>query len=109
MFPISRPRPRPPSPGQPRADDRRIRVHDPEAHGAFTAAATALFAQSDGEFVVRARECETLEGETPDVVVVQRFPDAASAQAFYDSPGHQQALKSAGGAFTREVVIVEGA
>ena len=37
-------------------------------------------------------------------------PDAhaASAQAFYDSPGHQQALASTGGAFTREVVIVEG-
>lgn len=86
----------------------RTKVEDLEAHSAFAEAATALLAQSDGEFVVRARECETLEGETPDVVVVQRFPDAASARAFYDSPGHQQALKSAGGAFTREVVIVEG-
>lgn len=87
----------------------RTKVRDPEAHSAFAEAATALFAQSDGEFVVRARECTTLEGEAPDVVVVQRFPDAASAQAFYDSPGHQQALKAAAGAFTREVVIVEGA
>ena len=87
----------------------RTKVHDPEAHSAFAEAATALLAQSDGEFVVRARECATLEGEAPDIVVVQRFPDAASARAFYDSSGHQQALKDAGGAFTREVVIVEGA
>ncbi|WP_419937012.1 DUF1330 domain-containing protein [Candidatus Palauibacter sp.] len=86
----------------------RTKVQDPEAHSAFAEAATALLAQSDGEFVVRARECATLEGEAPDVVVVQRFPDAASARAFYDSAEHQQALKGAGGAFTREVVIVEG-
>lgn len=86
----------------------RTKVRDSEAHGEFAATATALFAQSDGEFVVRARECVTLEGETPDVVVVQRFPDAASARAFYDSPEHQQALKRAAGAFTREVVIVDG-
>ncbi|WP_420617261.1 DUF1330 domain-containing protein [Candidatus Palauibacter sp.] len=86
----------------------RTKVQDPEAHAAFAEAATALLEKSDGEFVVRARECATLEGETPDVVVVQRFPDAASAQAFYDSPGHQQALAAAADAFTREVVIVEG-
>ena len=86
----------------------RTKVQDPAAHGVFAATATALFAQSDGEFIVRARECAALEGEQPDVVVVQRFPDAASAQAFYDSPDHQRALKLAAGAFTREVVIVEG-
>ena len=86
----------------------RTKVQDPEAHGAFAATARALFERSDGEILVRARECVTLEGEAPDVVVVQRFPDVASAQAFYDSPGHQEALKLAAGAFTREVVIVEG-
>ena len=63
--------------------------------------------QSDGEFLVRARECVTLEGEEPDVVVVQRFPDAASAQAFCDSPEHQEGLKLRW-SFNREVAIVEG-
>lgn len=85
----------------------RTKVQDPEAHGAFAPTPTALFAQSDGEFLVRARECVTLEGEEPDVVV-QRFPDAASPQAFYDSPEHQEALTLAAGASTREIVIVEG-
>ena len=86
----------------------RTKVQDPEAHRAFVETAIALFAQSDGEYLVRAGECVTLEGGEPDFVVVQRFPDAASARAFYDSPGHREARKLAGEAFTREVVIVEG-
>lgn len=40
----------------------RTKVQDPEAHGAFAETATALFGKSDGEFLVRARECVRLEG-----------------------------------------------
>jgi len=86
----------------------RTQVHDPEAYSAFVERVTALMPEFGGEFVVRAGRCMTLEGEEPDVVVIQRFPDMGSAQAYYDHPEYQEALSTVSGACTRKVVIVEG-
>lgn len=86
----------------------RIKVHDPEAFSAFVEKAAPLLPRCGGEFVVRADECVTLEGEEPDVVVVQRFPDMAAAQAYYDHPEYQEALSLVRDSWTRQMVIVEG-
>lgn len=86
----------------------RTKVHDPDAHSAFVEKATALLHECGGEFVVRGGRCVTLEGEEPDIVVVQRFPDIESAQAYYDHPAYQEALKSVGDSCTRQMVIVDG-
>ena len=86
----------------------RTKVHDAEAHSAFVEKAAALLPRCGGEFVVRAGECVTLEGEEPDLVVVQRFPDIAAARAFYDHPEYQEALSLVRDACTRQMVIVEG-
>lgn len=86
----------------------RTKVHDPEAYSAFVERATAVLARRGGEFLARAGKCVTQEGEEPDVVVIQRFSDMASAQAYYDDPEYQEALHRAGAACTRQVVIVEG-
>ena len=86
----------------------RAKVHDPEAHSAFVEKAVALLPRCRGEFVVRTDECVTLEGEEPDVVVIQRFPDMAAAQAYYDHPEYQEALSLVRGSSTRQMVIVEG-
>ena len=85
----------------------QTKVHDAEAHSAFVDKATALLPKCGGEFVVRAGECVTLEGDEPDVVVIQRFADTESAQAYYDHPEYQEALRLIGDACTRQMVIVE--
>ena len=36
---------------------------------------------------------EALEGDAPEGVVLLRFPDAASARAWYDRPEYQAAVK----------------
>ena len=86
----------------------RTKVHDPEAYSAFVEKAAALLPGCGGEFVVRAGKCVTLEGDEPDVVVIQRFSDMAAAQAYYDHPEYQEALRLVGDSCTRQMVIVEG-
>lgn len=86
----------------------RSQVHDSEAYAKFVETAEAVSAKSGGEFLVRARRCVPLEGEEPDVVVIQRFPNLAAAEAFYDNAEYREALRLAGKSFTRDVVIVEG-
>lgn len=86
----------------------RTKVHDPEAHSAFVEKAAALLPECGGEFVVRAGRGVTLEGEEPDAVVIQRFPDMAAAQAYYDHPAYQEALSLVRDSCTRQVVIVDG-
>ena len=86
----------------------RTKVHDREAYSTFVERVTALMPEFGGEFAVRADRCVTHEGEEPDIVVIQRFPDMGSAQAYYDHPEYQEALSAVRGACTRQVVIVEG-
>ncbi|MDE2874388.1 MAG: DUF1330 domain-containing protein [Gemmatimonadota bacterium] len=86
----------------------RTKVHDPVAYSAFVQRVTALMPEFGGEFAVRADRCVAPEGSAPDIVVIQRFPDMGSAQAYYDHPEYQEALSNVRGACTREVVIVEG-
>ena len=86
-----------------------INVHDPEAYQEFVVVAQALFAKSNGELLVQSPRCIALEGESPSRVIIQRFPDAASAQAFYDSAEYQDALRVARASATRQSVLVPGA
>ncbi len=62
-----------------------VRVHDADEYEGFLAAAMPLFKKWGGEIVVGSAECTALEGECPSRVVVQKFPDADSAQGFYES------------------------
>ena len=51
---------------------------------------------------------ETWEGETVDGVVVIKFPDAAAAHAWYDSPEYQAAKAHRLKGADYRVVMVEG-
>ena len=86
----------------------RTKVHDSEAYSAFVERVTALMPEFGGEFAVRADRCMAPEGEAPDIIVIQRFPDMGSAQAYYDHPEYQEALSNVRDSCTRQVVIVEG-
>lgn len=73
----------------------RIAVRDPEAWAAYRAQVPASLEPFGGTVVLRGAGGTILGGvfagaaaSHPDVVVL-RFPDAAQAQAWFDSPGYQ--------------------
>ncbi|MEY2684166.1 MAG: hypothetical protein RJA09_1310 [Pseudomonadota bacterium] len=61
------------------------------------------------EVLVRGGRMEPLEGDwNPQRMVVLRFPDLATAQAYYDSATYTQARKAREGAGTIRMIAVEG-
>lgn len=68
-----------------------ITVHDPEGYARYTARVPGTLAPYGGEFVVRGGQTTVLEGEMPHGRhVTIRFPDRASAEAWYNSPEYQE-------------------
>lgn len=51
---------------------------------------------------------QPLEGEPPEGVIMLEFPDAATARAWYESPGYQAALPHRKQAAEFRALIVEG-
>ena len=54
----------------------------------YQAAFPAVFAGSGGQILVADEAPTTLSGDPADKIVVMRFPDAESAQAFLTSPDY---------------------
>lgn len=72
------------------------KVHDRAAFMAgYAPAAAKLVAQFGGEYEIRARGVETLEGADVDgaSVVVSRWSDRGAAKAFWDSPEYRAVAK----------------
>ena len=80
----------------------RIRVHDADGYAAFAEAASAATARHGGELLFQNDRDATTR------ILVVRFPDAASSWAHYGDPEIQQALSTARGSFTRDIVALEG-
>jgi len=67
-----------------------IEVKDPSAYEEYKAAVPALVRKHGGEYLVRGGECRVLEGDwRPSRLVVFRFPDMKSVQAFLDDPAYR--------------------
>lgn len=86
-----------------------ISVNDATQYSRYTALTPDIIAKYGGKFIVRGGEATTLEGapETRRVVVIE-FPDAATAQQFFDSEAYQAAKKLREGAATGSFVLVDG-
>ena len=80
----------------------RIRVHDADGYATFAKAASAATARHGGEVLFQN------ERDAATRILVVRFPDAASSWAHYGDPEIQQALSTAEGSFTRDIVAFEG-
>ncbi len=80
----------------------RIRVHDADRCATYTRAASAALARHGGELLYQN------ERDAATRILVVRFPDAASSWAHYGDPEVQQALSTARGSFTRDIVALEG-
>lgn len=68
-----------------------VRISDPAKFAEYGKAIAGLSERFGGEYVVRGKVAEVLEGEAdPDErVVVSRFPDADAARAYIASPEYQ--------------------
>ncbi|MAN80952.1 MAG: hypothetical protein CMM77_05105 [Rhodospirillaceae bacterium] len=71
----------------------QIDVTDPETFKEYQAQVPATIAAFGGEYIVRGGEQVALEGTAPSSrTVVLRFPDMATAQAWYASPEYAKPL-----------------
>ncbi|MFJ8045694.1 DUF1330 domain-containing protein [Kitasatospora sp. NPDC096147] len=61
-----------------------------------------------GRFLVHGAPTEVLEGSWPGHMVLIEFPDAATARAWYDSPGYRAILPLRTAHIEADVVLAEG-
>ena len=86
------------------------KIKDREAFKAgYGQAAAKLVGQFGGEYVVVAPGAELLEGslEGYSSVAISKWPDKATALAFWNSPEYAEAKKLREGAADVEVILVE--
>jgi uncharacterized protein (DUF1330 family) len=87
-----------------------IRVTDPAAYEPYRPLAAASIARFGGRFLVRGGQTVLLEGApAPERIVVIEFPDAATAQRWYQSEEYQAALKIRQAASHGRLILVDGA
>jgi uncharacterized protein (DUF1330 family) len=86
-----------------------VEVHDPVVFEEYKTKAPAVIKRHGGEYLVRGGNHIILEGDwKPTRLVLLRFPDITSAQAFYNDPEYQtlKALRQRGSRL--DMVAVEG-
>ena len=85
-----------------------IDIHDSEQYRKFMELAVAALKKSTGEFIAMGGESEQLEGKGRERNIIIRFPDMASARAFYDSPEYKEAERYSKTACTRDSTLIKG-
>ncbi|UCH74606.1 MAG: DUF1330 domain-containing protein [Rhodospirillales bacterium] len=86
----------------------RVKVTDEASYGEYAKRAGPAIEKHGGRFLARGGRFITLEGgEYPRNVLVE-FPSVDAAEACYNSPEYQEAVRFAEGAADRLLVIVEG-
>lgn len=85
------------------------KVSDREGFAAYARRVPALVSRYGGEYIVMGGEQEALEGDWSDSrVVLHRWPDMASARAFWSSPEYIEAKQLRQGTGEFRVILVEG-
>ena len=84
-------------------------VHDAEQFETYRAQVPAIVAKHGGEYLARGGAATVEEGDwIPKRVVLLRFADRASAQAFFDDPEYQPVKEIRFASATSQVVLVDG-
>ncbi|MCY4145100.1 MAG: DUF1330 domain-containing protein [Chloroflexi bacterium] len=87
----------------------RAQVHDMAQYRQYMQKTPAILATYGGEFLVRGGEKVVLEGaDSGERIVLIRFPNAQAAQAMYNSPEYQAAIKLRDGAAEASFIVMEG-
>jgi uncharacterized protein (DUF1330 family) len=87
----------------------RITIHDPAAYERYLEGFDAAFEGHGGEVLAVDDDPVLLEGAWPCTrTVLIRFPDLATARAWYDSPAYQALARVRHAAADADIVLVEG-
>ena len=86
-----------------------VEVQDPAGYEQYRAGVPALIRKHGGEYLVRGGHLEVIEGTwRPKRVVVLKFPDRQSAQAFIDDPEYRPLKELRHRAAQTDLVLVDG-
>ena len=82
----------------------------PDVYEEYKLLAKPLVEQFGGEYLARGGNMDLKETDlwSPTRMVLVRFPDAAAARRFYDSPQYQAILPISRQSARRTIVILEG-
>ena len=86
----------------------RDQMHDQSAYDRYLQSAVPTLAPFGGEILAANGAHEALEGADFDGSVILRFPDAASARAWYGSPEYEPFKAVRLGATSGRAVLVAG-
>ncbi len=87
-----------------------VEVKDPAVYEEYKTKVPSLIRKHGGEYLVRGGKFAILEGNwKPTRLVLLRFPDMASAEAFFLDPEYQPLKALRHGVSNAEIVAVEGA
>jgi uncharacterized protein (DUF1330 family) len=84
-----------------------VDVHDEEKYGEYIKVASVVIPEHGGVFIARGGKFVQFEGTPRKRNVVARFPSVEAAEAAYNDPRYQAAVKLAQAASTRELIVVE--
>jgi uncharacterized protein (DUF1330 family) len=90
-----------------------VRVHDRAKFGAYLQAVAGIAESFGGEYLLRGKVAEVLEGavDPAEMVVVLRFPDADSARGYVRSPAYEagKAFRLDGGGEVESRLLIDPA
>ncbi len=84
-----------------------VDVTDDEKYGEYIKVASVVIPDHGGEFIARGGRFLQFEGRERKRNVVARFPSVEAAEAAYNDPRYQEAVKLAKVASERELMVIE--
>lgn len=84
-----------------------VDVTDEEKYAEYIKIASVVIPEHGGEFIARGGRFVQFEGRERKRNVVARFPSVDAAEAAYNDPRYQEAVKLAKVASERELMVVE--
>ncbi len=84
-----------------------VDVADDEKYGEYIKIASVVIPEHGGEFIARGGRFVQFEGRERGRNVVARFPSVDAAEAAYNDPRYQEAVKIAKMASERELMVIE--
>ncbi len=84
-----------------------VDVTDEEKYGEYIKVASVVIPDHGGEFIARGGRFVQFEGRERKRNVVARFPSVEAAEAAYNDPRYQEAVKLAKAGSEREVMVIE--
>ena len=83
-------------------------ISDPAKLAKYAELAPKATAPFGAKYIARGTAAQAYEAGLKDRIVISEFPSVEAANAAYNSPGYQEALKALGDGADRDVRIVEG-